>query len=119
VSDFKDSGAAAASFSGPLGFLIGPRNQMTGPGFFNANMGLAKTFPVYKEAVSFKFRADAFNVLNHPNFGMPQSNPYNGWDQLDILEGAQQFGHIAYTVSPPGNLNNGARVLQVSLRLEF
>jgi len=121
VSDFTDSAKAAASFSGPLGFTIGPRNQMTGPGFFNADLGLAKTFPVYKEAVAFKFRADAFNALNHPNFALPTFNTYNSWDQLDILNPNPQtgFGGIASTISPPGNLNSGARVLQVSLRLEF
>jgi hypothetical protein len=118
VSDFSDATTAAGSFEGPIGFKIGPRNQMTGPRFFNADMGLAKTFPVYKEAVNFKFRADAFNVLNHPNFALPLENVYNGYDETDYMRGAG-FGNIHSTISPPGNLNNGARVLQVSLRLEF
>ena len=30
--------------------------------------GWPRTFPVYGEKVNLKFRADAFNVLNHPNF---------------------------------------------------
>jgi hypothetical protein len=64
------------------------------------------------------FRADAFNVLNHPNFGEPAENAYNGWDQQDIRNGSG-FGQITYMVSPSGNDNNGARVLQLSLRLEF
>jgi hypothetical protein len=38
-------------------------------------------------------------------------------DEQDIT--SSQFGNISYTVSPPGNLNNGARVLQVSLRVDF
>jgi hypothetical protein len=91
---------------------------MTGPGFFNADMGLQKTFPIYKEALNLKFRADAFNVLNHPNFAMPIENVYNGFDQTDYQQGAG-FGALASTVAPPGNLNSGARVLQLSLRLEF
>ncbi len=118
VTDFANSTKAASNFSGPLGFQIGPRNQMTGPHFFNADMGLQKTFPIYKEAVNLKFRADAFNVLNHPSFGLPTENPYNGFDQTDILQ-RSGFGKISSTVSPPGNLNSGARVLQLSLRLEF
>jgi len=118
VSDFANAKTAASQFEGPIGFQIGPRNQMTGPSFFNADVGLQKTFPVYREAVSFRFRADAFNVLNHPNFDLPVNNPYNGFDQLDILE-RSGFGAISSTVSPPGNLNSGARVLQLSLRLEF
>lgn len=118
VSDFSDASSAAASFEGPVGFQIGPRNEMTGPSFFNADMGLQKTFPVYKEAVNLKFRADAFNVLNHPNFAMPFENVYNGYDQTDYQAGAG-FGQISSTVEPPGNGNRGARVLQLALRVEF
>jgi hypothetical protein len=118
VSDFSNARLAASSFEGPVGFQIGPRNQMTGPRFFNADMGLQKTFPMYKEAVNLKFRADAFNVLNHPNFASPVNNAYNGFDQTDILQ-RSGFGKISSTVSPPGNLNSGARVLQLALRLEF
>lgn len=118
VSDFAKASDAAASFEGPVGFQIGPRNSMQGPDFFNADLGLAKTFPVYKEAVNLKFRADAFNAFNHPNFDLPAENGYNGLDQQDFHQGSG-FGQISYTVSPPGNLNNGARVLQLSLRLEF
>jgi hypothetical protein len=91
---------------------------MTGPRFFNADMGLQKTFPIYKEALNLKFRADAFNALNHPNFGMPIENAYNGYDQTDYQRGSG-FGKISSTVSPPGNQNSGARVLQLSLRVEF
>jgi hypothetical protein len=118
VRDFADSSKAAASFEGPIGFQIGPRNSFQGPDYFNADLGLAKTFPIYKEAVNLKFRADAFNALNHPNFDLPAENVYNGLDQQDYQRGSK-FGQITYTVSPPGNLNNGARVLQLSLRLEF
>lgn len=118
VSNFSNAGAAAASFTGPVGFQMGPRNQMTGPRFFNADMGLQKTFPIYKEALNLKFRADAFNALNHPNFGMPIENAYNGYDQTDYQRGSG-FGKISSTVSPPGNQNSGARVLQLSLRVEF
>ena len=93
---------------------------MTGPGFFNVDLGLAKTFPIYKETVNLKFRADAFNALNHPNFSNPMENVYNGIDQTDYtgLLGST-FGGISTTVEPPGNENRGARVLQLSLRFEF
>jgi hypothetical protein len=118
VFDFANSGAAAAAFTGPVGFQMGPRNQMTGPRFFNADMGLQKTFPIYKEAVNLKFRADAFNVLNHPNFLAPYENLYNGFDETDYEEGSG-FGAIPGTAESPGNLNSGARVLQLSLRIEY
>lgn len=108
---------AANAYEGPIGFRIGARNGLRGPGFFNTDMGLGKTFPVYGERVNLKFRADSFNTFNHPNFATPAENGYNGLDQQDIT--SSSFGNISYTVEPDGNLNNGARVLQLSLRLEF
>ncbi len=108
---------AASSFVGPIGFQIGPRNELRGPNFFNADLGLAKSFPIIGESFALKFRADAFNALNHPSFNLPANNVYNGYDQTDITNSA--FGQISSTVEQPGNLNNGARVLQLSLRLEF
>ena len=74
-------------------------------------------FRCYAERVNLKFRADAFNVLNHPNFDLPLENSFNGFDNQDFQ--AHSFGNISNTIEPAGNLNNGARVLQVSLRLEF
>jgi hypothetical protein len=108
---------AANSFEGPIGFQIGPRNELRGPKFFNADLGLQKTFPIIGERLNFKFRADAFNALNHPNFNLPANNVYNGYDQQDVT--STSFGQISTTVEQPGNLNNGARVLQLSGRLEF
>jgi hypothetical protein len=118
VSIFSNAKAAAASYEGPIGFQIGPRNSLHGPHFFDADLGLAKTFPIVGERLNFKFRADAFNAFNHPNFGLPLENAFNGYDQQDYQQGSS-FGKISYTVSPSGNTNNGARVLQVSGRLEF
>ena len=117
VNIFANSGAAASSFEGPIGFQIGPRNELQGPKFFNADFGLAKNFPIIGEGFHATFRADAFNALNHPNFNVPANNVYNGYDQADFT--SSSFGVISSTVEQPGNLNNGARVLQLSLRLEF
>jgi hypothetical protein len=72
---------------------------------------------VWDDKVNLKFRADAFNAFNHPNFTLPAENGYQSLDQQDVT--SSTFGNISYTVGPPGNNNNGARVLQVSLRLEF
>jgi hypothetical protein len=118
VSDFANNTTAFKNFTGPVGFTIGPRNSMRGPGYFNADLGLAKNFPITAERVNLKFRADAFNAFNHPNFEVPSQNVFNGLDETDILN-TSQFGKISYTVTPVGNGNNGARVLELSLRLEF
>ena len=117
VNIFANQAAASAAYIGPVGFQIGARNSLRGPKYFNQDIGLAKLFPLYGEKLNLKFRADAFNALNHPNFGLPQSNSFNGYDQQDVT--STTFGQISNTVEPAGNLNNGARVLQVSLRLEF
>ena len=118
VSEFPNAAQAAAQYTGPVGFQIGPRNSEVGPGFFNMDLGLAKEFPIVSEKVTLKFRADAFNALNHPNFANPAENVYNGYDNEDYEQGPA-FGQIAFPAIPPGNDNNGARVLQLSLRLEF
>jgi hypothetical protein len=117
VNIFNDQAAARGAYGGPVGFQIGARNSLRGPRYFNQDLGLAKTFPVYGDRYNLKFRADAFNALNHPNFGLPQSNAFNGYDQQDYT--STTFGQISSTVTPSGNLNNGARVVQVSLRFEF
>jgi hypothetical protein len=117
VNIFANKAAAQGAYVGPIGFQIGARNGLRGPKYFNQDLGLAKNFPIYKDRVNLKFRADAFNALNHPNFSLPQENGFNGFDQQDFT--SSSFGNISNTVVPSGNLNNGARVVQVSLRLEF
>jgi hypothetical protein len=117
VNIFANQAAAAGSYVGPIGFQIGGRNSLRGPNFFNTDLGLGKTFALVGDRVKANFRADAFNALNHPSFSIPASNVYNGLDEQDIT--SSQFGNISSTVVPSGNLNNGARVLQVSLRVDF
>lgn len=102
VYDFTNPTKANADFTGPLGFEIGSRNNLYGPGYFNMDLGLGKTFPIL-ESVNLKFRADAFNALNHPSFNTPCS---------DITDATCQFGVVSSTAST-------ARVLQGALRLEF
>jgi Carboxypeptidase regulatory-like domain len=114
---FSDSTAASNAYIGPIGFQIGARNGLRGPKYFNEDLGLAKTFPIYGDRINVKFRADAFNAFNHPNFALPIENGFNGFDNQDVTN--PDFGQITNTVTPPGQLNNGARVLQLSLRVEF
>ncbi|MEO7027990.1 MAG: TonB-dependent receptor [Acidobacteriaceae bacterium] len=102
VDAFRNNGTAAAAFSGPVGFTIGSRNNLRGPSQFNMDAGLAKRFIILpNDRLNLQFRADFFNVLNHPTFATPNS---------DITSG--QFGQITAT-------SNGARVGQFSLRLDF
>jgi hypothetical protein len=117
VNIFANQTNAENAYVGPIGFRIGNRNGLVGPRYYDEDLGLGKTFPVWDDKVNLKFRADAFNAFNHPNFTLPAENGYQSLDQQDVT--SSTFGNISYTVGPPGNNNNGARVLQVSLRLEF
>lgn len=108
---FANAAKALADYTGPIGFQIGARNNLRGPHYFDLDLGLGKTFPIYRNLV-FKFRADAFNALNHTNFTLPT---------VDITQVAGPFGQIPSTVTgtevPLGG--GGARVLQVAGRIEF
>src|SRR5439155_21484820 len=56
----------------PRGFGNAGRNIIEGPGFQDIDLSVAKNTPVH-EGVNLQFRAEAFNVLNHPNFNQPNS----------------------------------------------
>jgi len=109
------SGAAKvlSEFRGPIGLEYGQRNIVRGPGAFFFDAGLAKDFSIAADRVSLQFRADAFNLFNHPNFGPPA---------LNIVTNASAFGQITKTNQAPDSsavAADDARVAQFSLRLEF
>jgi hypothetical protein len=49
------------------------RNSVIGPGLINVDFSLFKNFAI-REALKGQFRAEFFNVLNHPNFQSPNDN---------------------------------------------
>ena len=51
------------------------RNSLIGPGLLNFDFSLFKTFSI-SEALKVQFRAEFFNVFNHPNFQSPLDNNY-------------------------------------------
>jgi hypothetical protein len=104
---FANPVAAQAAFSGPLGIQAGPRDNLRGPRFSNLNLGLAKHFSI-REGLTMTFRADAFNVLNHPNFDLPGLAGNRG--TADITNPGQ-FGVITGT--------DASRQMQFALRLDF
>jgi len=64
---FIIAGPGAAHILGtPFGTM--PRNYLRGPGINQLNMGIFKTTKI-GEQVKIQFRAEAYNVLNHPNPG--------------------------------------------------
>jgi hypothetical protein len=113
VYAFKNYQQAYDQFVGPVGFQMGSRNDLRGPGFFNMDLGLGKTFPLYRERVNMKFRADAYNAFNHPNFSTPS---FTG--NMSLVAPPDEFGVVPGTVTP-AFADQAARVLQVALRVEF
>ena len=80
---------------------MGSRNNLRGPGFFDMDLGLGKTFPIYPgEGVNLKFRCDAFNAFNHPNFQTPSFE-----NNMDLINPPNEFGTIPGTVTPTGAIS--------------
>jgi hypothetical protein len=53
------------------------RNPIRGPGFFNVDLGLFRSFPLGGH-VRLQLRAEAINALNHPNFANPAADISGG-----------------------------------------
>jgi hypothetical protein len=91
------------------------RNSFRGPGYFDSDFSIRKTFRITENGFAFTLGANAYNILNHPNFGNPDSSITSG-----------TFGTIQNTVtpasSPYGNFQGAAvsgRILQLELKLKF
>ena len=54
-----------------------PRNTFTGPSWWNADYSLLKDTHLF-ERLTMQFRAEFFNVFNHPTFNTPTSTIGNG-----------------------------------------
>ncbi|HLN98097.1 MAG TPA: carboxypeptidase regulatory-like domain-containing protein [Pyrinomonadaceae bacterium] len=76
------------------------RNTLVGPGYANFDFGLHKKFKV-TEGSSLQLQANAFNLFNHPNFGLPVGNL-----------NSPQVGRSTATVGTP-------RVVQLAIRFDF
>ncbi len=64
-----------AAFVVPTGLTFGEvgRNYLRNPNRTNFDMGLFKHFPI-KERAAFEFRAEAFNLFNHTEWGGPSAS---------------------------------------------
>jgi hypothetical protein len=79
-------------------------NFLRGPGYFNLDYSLIKSFPIrygpLKETQKIDFRAEAFNIFNHPNFNNPNSSM-----------GSLQRGQLQSAFDP--------RIIQFALKFIF
>jgi hypothetical protein len=68
---------AAFTIPAPGTFGVQTRNTLRGPGLRNWDMGLRKNFKTY-EAQTLQFRFEVFDILNHPNWNNPSTDPTSG-----------------------------------------
>jgi len=106
--------SAAATFTGYSTFSSQVRNQYRGPHYFDMDLALFKMFNIHEKA-SFGIGMQAFNVFNHPDFGLP-----------DSAIGDSTFGQISSMAntptSPYGNFlgfDSSIRVIQLSAKIIF
>ena len=82
------------------------RNTLTGPSFFDTDLGIKKTFKI-SESTGLRFEANFFNLFNHPNFANPDGN----------LNDGSLFGTSTSTFST--QQSGGPRVTQLAVRFDF
>jgi hypothetical protein len=105
----------AAAFSLPPGTQNGdaPRNFVRGFGELQMNMAVRRDFPI-SERARLQFRADAFNILNRPNFGYVDAQLGDAAFGL----ATQMLNQSLATVAPQYQ-QGGPRSMQFSLKLLF
>jgi hypothetical protein len=93
------------------------RNAFRGPGFYNLDVSLNRSFPVrwLGESGRLGLRASAFNILNHANLGNPDTLLASPTFGIALL-GRQGVPSGFPAVSP---LNETPRQIQLSAKVEF
>ena len=95
------------------GFGDAPRNFARGFGAWQMNLAVRREFPI-RDTLRLQFRAEAFNLLNHPNFGT-----------INPQFGQKTFGQATTTLANSGGILNslyrtgGPRSMQFALKLIF
>src|SRR5579875_2132796 len=100
LSQWFNTSCFAAPAPGELGNAS--RTPVSGPDFVNTDFSVIKHFPLPREATRLDFRAEFFNLFNHPQFGLPSSD----------FNSPATFGVVNSTVNNP-------RVIQFALKLLF
>jgi hypothetical protein len=89
-----------------------PRAPVYGPRFVNTDFSLIKHFPLPWESMGLDFRAEFFNLFNHPHFFLPG---IAGTGEQDINT-PSSFGVVSETIN---QTVNDARSIQFALKLRF
>jgi hypothetical protein len=109
VNGWYDPTAFVLQPRGELGNL--GRNTLVGPKFVNFDLSLIKNTKL-KEKVNLEFRIETFNILNHPNFGLPNQVLFSGAGPGNVGIPNPSAGRITTTLGT-------SRQLQLALKLRF
>jgi len=108
-----------AAFAVPAAGQFGnaPRNFVRGFGAWQMDLAVRREFPI-REKVKLQFRAEAFNIFNHPNFGLINANYCSGGPGCTF---GQATGTLAAAlgVLSPLYQTGGPRSMQFALKLQF
>jgi len=88
------------------GFGDAGRNILTAPGLLNLDLSAAKNTKI-TERIGLQFRAEVFNIMNHPNFTQPINQVTS-----------PQFGQITATRAVRGDVSS-SRQIQLGMKLIF
>jgi len=109
VKQWYDSSAFALQTAGFLGDL--GRNTVVGPRFVDMDTSLVKDTSI-GEGKILELRAEAFNLFNHPNFGLPNQTLYTAVSASGAGVANPTAGQITNTVGT-------SRELQFALKFKF
>ena len=101
-----------AAFGQPAAGTVGNvgKGALTGPGFFDWDMGLFKNIPI-TERWRAQFRAEFFNTFNHSNFTYVGSPPSGASNYPVLSVSSSTFGTITSASDP--------RIIQLALKVFF
>jgi len=97
-----------------------PRNFLRGFGATQWDFAVHRDFPI-RESLKLQFRAEMFNVLNHPNFGQPDAQFGTGGFGLSTQTLGQSFagGNVSGGAFSPLYQFGGPRSIQFALKFLF
>ncbi len=111
------------AYDGTPGENIGDvgRNSLRAPAFFQFDLSGMKNFPI-TERVTVQFRADIFNLFNHPNFEGPDGGICTALAPGPICTPNANFGRTGQTIADADGTQVGGgtnRQTQFSLKFIF
>jgi hypothetical protein len=107
------------AFSEPAAGDLGdaPRNFLRGFGAWQMDLALRREFPIH-ERLKLQFRAEAFNVFNHPNFGVINATYCPAGPGCTFGQATATLAASLGILSPLYQ-QGGPRSMQLALKLSF